>query len=442
MQDIIVLLLAAGDSTRMWPLPDKHFLEYLEKSLIGHVLSQLYKWGLRNFIIISNAENRIKFQHLVEANKDKNIQIIIQENKDGMGGAVLSAKHAIRSKKILVVGPSDIFEDILLSDFERLLKEDPDGIITGTTKESYFPGAYLTVEKGQIKGIIEKPKPDKLPSNIVTFVFDYFKNAENLISAIESIGTDKEDSFERAIELLVSEGSILRLLHYRGFWGYMKYPWHVLNVSSYFLNKINNIKIMDKTLIDESAVISGNVFIQEGVRILENAKVIGPAYIGRGTIIGNNAIVRESMVGENCVIGFGCEIVRSHIGDNCWFHSNYIGDSVISCNVSMGAGSILANFRLDEDIIKSAISKILLDTGKIKLGAIIGENVRIGVNTSIMPGVKIGRDSFIGAGVVLDRDLPEEKYCSLASSNYKIAKNKIKIPNGLRNTQRSELKFK
>jgi bifunctional UDP-N-acetylglucosamine pyrophosphorylase/glucosamine-1-phosphate N-acetyltransferase len=80
----------------------------------------------------------------------------------------------------------------------------------------------------------------------------------------------------------------------------------------------------------------------------------------------------------------------------------------------MGGGAALANLRLDDGIIQSS--------GKNKLGVMIASHVRIGVNASIMPGIKIGRGSFIGSGVVLDRDLPEESYCMVKSS-YTIMRN-------------------
>jgi bifunctional UDP-N-acetylglucosamine pyrophosphorylase/glucosamine-1-phosphate N-acetyltransferase len=46
------------------------------------------------------------------------------------------------------------------------------------------------------------------------------------------------------------------------------------------------------------------------------------------------------------------------------------------------------------------------DTGRIKLGAIIGAGVKTGVNVSIMPGVKIGSNSWILPGVTVYRDVP------------------------------------
>ncbi|MBI4990859.1 NTP transferase domain-containing protein [Candidatus Gottesmanbacteria bacterium] len=440
MKDILCLLLGAGDSSRFWPLSDKHFIPFLGKPLIYHSVSQLFRWGVRNFVIVVNNDNKPNFQIVKSAFPQASISLVSQTEKKGMAGAVLSAKSLIAGKEVLVVGPSDVFEDSLPSQLTKLRASHPDGIITGMTLENYFPGGYLKVKEGNVTGIVEKPKPTELPSNIITFVFDYFKDGGMLAEALEKVEENRDDSFEQGLDWMVKNGRVVKFLHYKGFFGYLKYPWHVLNISAYYLDKVTERKDKGVT-IDMSSVISGKVYLGEGVRVLENAKIVGPTYIGRGTVIGNNVLIRQSLIGENCVIGNGSEITRSHIGNNCWFHTNYVGDSVIANNVSMGSGTVLANFRLDEGSIKSKIAGQLMDSGKVKLGAIIGENVRIGVNASIMPGIKIGKGSFVGAGVVLDRDLSDNKYCCKAESSYLIKDNRIDISNKTRQSLRKELRI-
>jgi bifunctional UDP-N-acetylglucosamine pyrophosphorylase/glucosamine-1-phosphate N-acetyltransferase len=156
------------------------------------------------------------------------------------------------------------------------------------------------------------------------------------------------------------------------------------------------------------------VYLEDNIKIFENTKIVGPCYIGKNTIIGNNTIIRGSHIGADSVVGFNCDVTRSYIGDNCWFHSNYIGDSVLENNISMGGGSSLANLRLDDGEIGVS--------GRRKLGAMIGVGVRIGVNASVMPGVNIGKNSFVGAGVVLDKNLPDNSFC-IARPGYTISKN-------------------
>ena len=221
-------------------------------------------------------------------------------------------------------------------------------------------------------------------------------------------------------------------LPYKGYWGYMKYPWHVLSICDYFLRNLKGKKIK-KAYIAKTATITGDVYIEDNCRIMDNATVVGPTYIGRASIIGNNSLVRESMIGDRCVVGYATEVVRSWIGNDSWFHTNYIGDSVVSRNTAMGAGSVLANFRLDEQPITSGITDKKAATGRVKLGSITGENVRIGVNTSVMPGVKIGRNCVVGAGVCLDKDIPNESFVKLRKHSYEISINKkVKVKSMVR----------
>ncbi len=441
MENIIVLILAGGDSSRMWPLKDKHCLNFFSKPLIYYSVNQLKRFKFNNIVIVANKNNAAVFDELKKEFSDVKIRIIQQTDPRGMAGAVLSAKSIISKNSILVIGPSDIYEDVIFANFNQILNKRPQAVISGTSVDEYFPGGYLKVEKGEVIELQEKPGKGRKISDIVTFVFDYFENADLLLEAILKVESKKDNIFEEAIMQLIKKGVHFQFLKYNGFWGYLKYPWHILNCLEYFLSKINIKKILSST-IDKSASISGNVYIGEGVRILENAKIVGPAYIGRGTIVGNNSIIRESIIGTNCVVGFSTEITRSYIGNNCWFHTNYIGDSVIDNNVGMGAGAILANFRLDEADIKSKIGKKFESTGRIKLGAIIGENVRIGVNSSIMPGIKIGKNSIIGPGLILQQDIEDNKICFLDKIKYSVKNNENLISSTSRVKIKKSIKFK
>jgi UDP-3-O-[3-hydroxymyristoyl] glucosamine N-acyltransferase len=205
----------------------------------------------------------------------------------------------------------------------------------------------------------------------------------------------------------------------------IQYPWEFLDLLNEALPKIKR-KISKHTQISKYAVVEENVTIEKGVRIFEGAKVRGPAYIGKNTIVGNGSLVRESIIGENCVIGYCTEIARSLIGGPSWFHTNYVGDCVFEGNISMGSGAITANLRLDEAEILSKVGKKKIKTGRNKFGCIVGWGTRFGVNAVPMPGIKIGCNCFIGAGVLLNKDLPDESFC-VVKQNLKISKNRTKI---------------
>ncbi|MFV1917663.1 MAG: hypothetical protein ACC618_04260, partial [Patescibacteria group bacterium] len=120
-------------------------------------------------------------------------------------------------------------------------------------------------------------------------------------------------------------------------------------------------------------------------------------------------------------------------GSPSWFHTNYVGDSVFDGNISMGSGAITANLRLDEgDILSSSVRRKKVNTGRNKVGVIAGWGTRFGVNAVPMPGIKIGRDCFVGAGVLLNQDLPDGSFCVVRQSQ-KITKNRTKVDMGVRN---------
>jgi bifunctional UDP-N-acetylglucosamine pyrophosphorylase/glucosamine-1-phosphate N-acetyltransferase len=150
-------------------------------------------------------------------------------------------------------------------------------------------------------------------------------------------------------------------------------------------------------------------------------------------------LIRDSSIGSDCVVGYGTEIKHSYIGDGCWFHSNYIGDSVIEDDCSFGAGAITANFRLDETIISSRIGNDKINTGHDKLGAIIGRGCRIGINSSIMPGITIGANSFVGAHINLTHNLEAGKM-ALSKSDYLVMPNLWSVSDNKREELMKKLK--
>jgi UDP-N-acetylglucosamine diphosphorylase / glucose-1-phosphate thymidylyltransferase / UDP-N-acetylgalactosamine diphosphorylase / glucosamine-1-phosphate N-acetyltransferase / galactosamine-1-phosphate N-acetyltransferase len=409
MKDLSVIFLAGGDSTRMWPFGNKHLIRFLDNPLLYYPLMQMNEYGVTENIVVVNKKNKKKFELFSRSYGNLNIKLVEQIYPEGISGAILSLKGHIKNEKTLIVGPSDLYDSSLINDFSNMLTSNPESIIAGVTVNDYFPGGYLTVKDSYVNRIIEKPEQGKEPSNTVNFMFHYFKDIDALIRKIIEKKIKNTDVYEKVLDDMIKQGMKVKFLPYKGFWGFLKYPWHILNITSNFLNNIIPV-ISKNAFIAKSAILHGNILISDGVRIMDNATIIGPVYLGENTVIGNNSLIRESMIGANTVIGFSSEIARSYIGDNCWFHNNYIGDSVIGKNVSMGAGAVLANFRLDEENILSKVSNEKIDTKRKKLGSIIGNKVKIGVNCSIMPGVKIGENCVIGSASLVDRDIPDNSF--------------------------------
>ena len=72
------------------------------------------------------------------------------------------------------------------------------------------------------------------------------------------------------------------------------------------------------------------------------------------------------------------------------------------CN--LGAGTITANLRHDKANVKVSVKDTRIDTGRRKLGVILGDNVKTGISVSLLPGIKIDADIWINAGLVISKD--------------------------------------
>ncbi len=416
---ITAVFLCGGIGKRMFPLmEDKFMFRFLGKTLLEHQLEIARKAGIRDFVVIANPYNIERIKQVINSD---NMQYAVQREPNGMADALLSAKELLLGKEILIINPNDIFES---SAYENITKVDAESCILGYEVDDYFPGGYLVADGDKVKGIIEKPGKGNEPSNLVNIVVHLHRDTETLFRTLESISSSSDDVYEKSLDKIAKSGSI-KVARYSGKWVPIKYPWHILAAMEHFLATAKQ-GIADNTKISGKATIEGNVIIDDNVRVLENAVIRGPCYIGKNSIIGNNALVRDSHIGDNCVIGNGTEIKNSYIGNNCWFHSNYIGDSVIDDNCSFGAGTVIANFRFDEQSVRVNTKNEAIDTGLDKFGAVIGGDCKTGINVSIMPGIRIGPNSFVGPNVNLTRDLEPNKMI-LMEPSYRIIDNKIEL---------------
>jgi NDP-sugar pyrophosphorylase family protein len=427
------VFLCGGRGKRMFPIAeDKFLLDFLGKPLLEHQIKLACEAGLSHFVIIGNPDNIQRIEQITKKIPGVKVDLALQKESSGIADALKSAAPFLRGK-LLVINPNDVFSSSAYTKItNEAEKATASSYILGYQVQQYFPGGYLQINsQNELVHIVEKPNPGEEPSNLVNILIHCHNNSEELLRYIGTVKTARDDVYECALDSMVKGGHKINVVHYNDFWAPIKYPWHIFKVMDYFLDNAQPY-IASSTRISEKANIEGNVILSDNVRVLENAVIRGPVYIGANSIIGNNALVRDySHIGSNSVIGYSTEVKHSYIGDNCWFHSNYIGDSIVDNNCSLGAGTVLANFRLDEGNIQIKVGDNLVDTGYDKLGAIVGRGCRIGVNASLMPGVRVGPDSLVGPQICLQQDLEANKII-LLESRYQVEDNKTRLDEGKR----------
>ena len=402
-----VVFLCGGVGKRMFPITeDKFLLDFMGKPLLEHQVELARKAGLQDFVIVGNPGNIQRIKQIAGAITGAKFEFVTQSQPLGIADALKSAAPILDSA-VLIVNPNDVFDGAAyhaLLDAYR--SQAASSYIIGYEVRQYFPGGYLAVNgENELTRIVEKPEPGTEPGNLVNILLHLHTDIHKLFEYIDIVRTTRDDVYECAMDGMARHAFKIKVVQFNGFWAPIKYPWHIFDIVRHFLDASEG-KIDPSLSISERATVAGKVIIGKNVRILENAVVRGPVYIGPNTVIGNGALVREySHVGANCVVGFSTEIKGSYTGDDCWFHSSYIGDSIIGNRCSFGAGSVTANFRFDRADIPVKYGGQKISTGRDHFGAIIGDDCQTGINSGILPGRKVGPNSTVGSHVCLSSDL-------------------------------------
>lgn len=145
------------------------------------------------------------------------------------------------------------------------------------------------------------------------------------------------------------------------------------------------------------------VIIGPGTVVEPGACIKGPVVIGKNSEVRQGAYVRGNcLVGDHCVVGHTTEIKGSIMLDNAKAgHFAYIGDSILGNNVNLGAGTKLANLKMIPGTIVIRSIKERHDTGRRKLGAILGDQTETGCNSVTSPGTLMGPHSIVYPGIAV-----------------------------------------
>jgi NDP-sugar pyrophosphorylase family protein len=270
-----------------------------------------------------------------------------------------------------------------------------EGGITLGLKKVDNPHEYGVVElsNGKVSLFEEKPKhPRSDLANLSVYCME-----PTVFGELRSIGKSERGEYE-IVNLFVGAKGVVT----EGYWRDIAYPWDMLEANEHLLSDMDA-----HSGHVENSTIEGKVIMEEGARII-NSYVEGSAYIGAGTVIGPNAYLKGSnSIGKWCSIGSGTTVKNSILLDHVNAkHLAYIGDSVIGENVNFGSGTQIANFRFDGENVNVQTEKGWANSGRKKLGVVVGDNTKFGVLSCTMPGKLIGANCWIHSGVVVNKNVP------------------------------------
>jgi len=385
-------ILAAGEGKRMRPLSytkPKVMLPLANKPILEWNLINAIEAGFKEFIFIVGYRGEMIKEYFGDGSKwGVAIEYLNQGKPLGTAHAVSLLKNFV-DDFVVMCGDTIFGKD----DIKRVKNcENSIGIFEVENAKEY---GIVEMDEGKIIKIHEKMEEPF--SNVINAGIYHFN--EKIFEFIEKTDKSPRGEYEitDSINLMAKEEEIKGIMLKE--WRDVVYPWDLLEANKEILEKIDG-KIEGD--VEKNVTIKGKVIVGKGSRIMNGSYIEGPVIIGENCKIGPNCYIRPyTSIGNNCHIGNACEVKNSIImnGSNVP-HQNYVGDSIIGSNCNLGAGTKVANLRLDKKNISVYLNGKKIDTGRRKLGVIMGDNVQTGINSMINVGAMIGNNVFIGPGAI------------------------------------------
>jgi bifunctional UDP-N-acetylglucosamine pyrophosphorylase/glucosamine-1-phosphate N-acetyltransferase len=395
------LVLAAGEGTRMRPLTaniPKPLLLTAGKPFLEHTFEALRGAGVDEvFVLAGWMEDRLRERFRDGSGVGIKLRYLEQKERRGTAHAIGIAGPVLDEPFLCVNG--DI---VVTADTVRALlsfhANNPRNILTVTEVQNPRQYGVITVGRDGLVSAIDE-KPDRPPGNLANAGLYLF--SPEIFEAIRRTPPSQRGEFEitDTLRLLLPERKVSAFVS-KAPWVDVGRPWDLLRANELLLR---DLKPSMKGELEPNAVLKGPVSVGEGTVVRSGAYVMGPVSIGKDCDIGPNCYIRPSTtIGERCKVGAGVELKNSIVMDGSHVpHLNYVGDSVIGERCNLGAGTKVANLRLDGKNIRCVLRGERVETGVRKLGVIMGDNVKTGINCTIDVGTVIGENCFIGPGAAV-----------------------------------------
>jgi len=413
------VLLVAGAGERLQPLTatrPKHLLKVAGKPLMQFSLEALKHAGITEIVLITHYRAEDIERCFGDGSElGLKLSYVRQPQILGTGNAAAIAEPFIDEEFVLIYGDLLFGQDTIKVVVDKFKNNNQPAAVMGVVAVDH-PENYGIIEqttKGTVKRIVEKPEAGKAPSNLANAGVYVF--TQEIFDKIRQTKTSIRGEVELtdAITMLAEQGqTVLSAELSKEDWFDVGRPWDLLDANLWALKRIKHC-VLGK--VEEGAHLNGVVSVAASAHIRSGAYIEGPVFIDEQADIGPNCYIRSgTSIGKKTRVGNAVEIKNSIIMDGTHVgHLSYVGDSILGENCNLGAGTITANLRFDKNNIKMKIKDKQTDTGRHKLGAILGDNVQTGINTLFMPGTKVGTNTWIGANVMVQQDLPANSTAQL-----------------------------
>lgn len=410
------VVLAAGQGTRMRPLTaatPKPMLPVADRPLVAHTIDAAVEAGATSIVLVVGYEADLVREYFDAADLSVDIEYVVQEKQRGTADAVRTALPSLDDTEPFVVLNGDALYDI--ESLKLLFGHVPSvGAFRADHPENY--GVFTLAEDdeseteaettasdggygGRVVGIEEKPANPK--SNLVnTGAYTFPPEAHEMLEGVEM--SERGELELTDVVARLCETDEVRAVPFSR-WMDVGRPWELLEANEW---KLGELEGRIEGEVHPDAILDGEVVVEEGATIRSGVVIEGPVLVKSGATVGPNAYIRgATMLAEDVHVGNAVEIKNSVLmeGTNVG-HLSYVGDSILGRDVNFGAGTKVANLRHDGGDVKMTVKGDRVSTDRRKMGVIVGDGVKTGINSSLNAGVVLDEGARTGLGEAVTRD--------------------------------------
>jgi len=363
-------------------------LPIANKPILEHLLIEDRKAGIVEFVLVVGYHDEQVRDYFGNGEKwGVTINYCTQKRQLGTADALRMVESLVDGNFLVMNG------DIIVSQKDiRSLAKRSDNTLSVVKVDDNRDWGVVELSESKVVHIYEKV--EKSPSHMANAGLYLF--TPDIFEAVYQTSKSLRGEYEitDSMQLMIDKGHRISCQEI-DYWLDLSYPWDLLTTNESLLV---DIQVQNLGEVEENAMIKGRVSIGKNTVVRSGSYIVGPVIIGQDCDIGPNCYIRPyTSIGDNCHIGSAVEIKNCIIMKGSKIpHQNYVGDSIIGEECNLGAGTKIANLRLDNKNVTVAN----IDTKRRKMGAIIGDRVETGINACINAGSMIGNSTHIGPGAI------------------------------------------
>jgi UDP-N-acetylglucosamine diphosphorylase/glucosamine-1-phosphate N-acetyltransferase len=405
------LVLTAGLGNRLRPLTSnrsKSMLMIAGRPVLDYIFEALRNNGITDVVVVvghGREEIIDHFQH--GSDIGLKIRYVIQHEQKGVEHAILTARDELEDEEeFLLVNGDVLIETDMVSrtlNNHSTMGADITMLVTLVSNPEQF-GTVKIGKNGIVERLVEKGGPDRYVSNYAVAGVSVFNS--KILPLL-----DEHKTMELTVEKMIADKAKIAAAVWEKEWAEFTYPWDILKANRIVMDRIlrgHGSYIAESAEVHTTAVLEGPVYIGEDSVIRPGVALRGPVYIGKRVYVGNNSLIREyASLCEGVHIGFSVEMRNSMVFDRVNVgRMTFIADTIIGADTCIEAGAQMWNWRPGKEPLYLDYESGRVQIPTRKFGAIIGDDVVVGVNASIYPARRIGEGSSIAPGCVIDHDIP------------------------------------